>query len=200
MTQWLGDPTAGRDRGPVGLVRTWVEVIVHPRRFFDVGVQPGDQAPGLIFAMVVVLVEEGLRFGLVTGSVPAIAGNPTVSAGLALGVAVLLVTPAVLHLTAALQTLLLIVLVSERAGVSETVQTIAYASAPCALAGIPSPELRVLCTAYGAILLAVGISEVHDTPIATAVVGSAVPSVLVFGYGFRGFDAAVTVLGRWYII
>jgi hypothetical protein len=194
VTQWVENPTGGRDKGPAGIARAWVEVLVRPRRFFRVGVAPADQAPGLIFAALVVFVEEGSRFALVPDAYPVVGGQPIASAALALAAAVVLIAPAALHLVAALQTVILIGFLDDRAGVSETVQVLAYASAPCVLAGIPVPALRVVCTAYGAVLLAVGISVVHDTSLPRAAALSAVPAALIFGYAFRGFGAAATLL------
>ena len=189
MTQWVENPTGGRDRGPVAVARAWFEVLVHPRRFFERGVAPGDQAPGLVFAVAVVLVEEATRFALVSGAAPVYGGRPALSALFALSLAALFVAPAVLHLTAALQTVLLMAAVPDRAGTSETVQVIAYATAPCALAGIPSPTLRAACAVYGAALFFVGLRTVHDTSALRALVAGAIPAVLVFGYAFRGLAA-----------
>ncbi|WP_336002843.1 YIP1 family protein [Halorientalis halophila] len=196
MTQWVENPTGGRDRGPVALARAWVEVLIRPRRFFRTGVAPGDQAPGLIFAAVVVLIEEATRLVLVPGAYPVLAGQPVASRALGLALAVVLVMPAALHLTAALQTLLLMATAPNRGGVSETVQVLAYATAPCVFAGPAIPELRVACTAFGAGLLVVGTAEVHDLPIWKAVPVVAVPAALVFGYGFRGFAAAGALLAE----
>lgn len=200
MTQWVEDREGGRDRGPAALACAWVEVLVRPRRFFRAAVAPGDQAPGLVFAMAVVLVAEATRYALVPDAHPVVAGAPRLSAALFLGATVLLVAPAALHLVAALQTLLLLPFASDRGGVSETVQVIAYASAPCALAGPPVPELRALCAAYGAWLLVVGLREVHGLSTRRAAVLGAPPAVLVFGYGFRGFAAAEILLRQWYLI
>lgn len=195
MTTWVENPTGGRDRGPRGLARAWVEVLVRPRRFFVNGVAPGDQAPGLVFAVAVTLVYLGSRFALDPASVPTFGGRPYVSAALVLAAAGLIVAPAVLHLTAALQTILLMVSVRDRAGVSETVQVLAYATAPCALAGLPVPGLRVACAAYGSVLLVVGMSIVHDVSVARAALVVAVPGVVVFGYAFGGLFALETVTG-----
>jgi hypothetical protein len=94
--------------------------------------------------------------------------------------------------------------VKERGGVSETVQTIAYATAPCVFAGVPIPGLRVVCALYGAGLLAIGISEIHRTSLLRAAVVSAIPSLFVFGYGFGGLPPLVTfvegVLRSWTLI
>lgn len=205
MTTWIEDPQGGRARGPRGLARAWVEVLVRPSRFFRTGVSPGDQAPGLVFAVCVAVAFVGGRFlhaylrrgepfAFPPGSVPTVFGGPAASALLALAFTGLLVAPAILHLTAALQTVLLIPIVRDRGGVSETVQVIAYASAPCALAGPPVPGLRVACTLYGAVLLVLGLREVHGTSTLWAAVAGGLPAMLVFGVGFRGLDALSRLL------
>lgn len=195
MTTWVQHPEGGRERGPRGIARAWVEALVRPRRFFRNGVAPGDQAPGLVFAVTVAVAYVCGLFAFVPERLPSLGGGPAVSAFLGLAVVALLVAPAVLHLTAALQTVLLILLVRDRAGVSETVQVIAYATAPCVFAGVPVPAVRVACAAYGAGLLVLGIAEVHETPLPRAAVAAAVPAALLFGYGFGGFDA-VDALAR----
>ncbi|WP_224449489.1 YIP1 family protein [Haloprofundus salilacus] len=194
MTTWVENPRNGRDRGPRGLLRAWVEVLIRPRRFFRNGVAPGDQAPGLVFGVLVALCFVGgtLAFSgdtvLGTEFVPVVADSRALTSLLLLLAVALFVAPATLHLTAALQTVLLILAVRDRAGVSETVQTIAYATAPCVLAGVPVPELRVVCALYGTGLLAVGISEIHRTSLLRAALVSAIPSVLIFGYAFGGVE------------
>lgn len=177
-------------------MRAWLEVLVRPRQFFRQRIVPGEQASGLGFAVAVVAVEEASRLVLVPDAVPPVAGGPVISAVLAVGLATLLVTPVALHLVAALQTLLLRPVVHDRAGVSTTVQVVAYAAAPCALAGIPVPGLRVACAVYGTVLLVLGLATVHRTTLLRAALAGAVPSALVFGYGFRGFGALIDLLGR----
>jgi len=200
MTRWLEEPHGGRDRGPRALARAWIEVLARPRRFFRGAVAPGDQAPGLTFAMAVVLVEEGTRLLLVAGVVPSLPGGPAPSAVLALAIAVVLVAPAALHLVSGIQTLLLVPLVRDRGGVGETVQVLAYATAPCALAGPAIPEVRAACATYGFVLYVLGLATVHETTRERAALAAAVPGALVFGYGFRGFAAIGTLLSEWYII
>ena len=167
MTQWVENPTGGRDRGPAALVRAWVEILRRPRRFFRTGVAPGDQAPGLVFASMVVLVEEASRFAVVhlaerglvsTGpfDYPALAGFSPGVAVLVLLAIIMFVTPATVHLTAAVQTLLLVPTAPDRGGISETVQVLCYAMAPCLFAGLPSPEVRVVVAAWGAALYVLG--------------------------------------------
>ena len=200
VTQWIDDSGGGRGRGPRAVVRAWVEVLVRPGQFFRVGIALGDQGPGLVFAMLVVLASESLRILLVSEPYPVFSGELGLPPVLGLALVVVLVTPLVLHLVAALQTLLLIVAVRERAGISETVQVYGYAIAPCVFAGIPVPEVRAVVTIYGAVLLVIGIGVVHRTSLLRAAVVSALPSAIVFGYGFRGFAAIETVLRNWYII
>ncbi|WP_435154727.1 YIP1 family protein [Haladaptatus sp. DFWS20] len=192
MTQWVENPTGGRDRGPRAIVRAWGEVMLRPRRFFNVGVAPGDQAPGMVFGVLVTLVEISSRMAFGGVAVGGAGGDSFLSKLFVLIAVGLFVAPAVLHLTAALQTVVLMLFVPDRAGISETVQVIGYAVAPCLFAGLPFPKVRAACTLYGAILLTVGTSEVHDTSLIRAVVVTSIPSALVFGYGFRGFDAFVT--------
>ncbi|WP_049969992.1 YIP1 family protein [Haladaptatus cibarius] len=189
MTQWVENPAGGRDRGLQAIVRAWAEVMVRPKRFFNVGVAPGDQAPGLVFGVLVTLIEVSSRIAFGGVSV----GDSLLSKLFALIVVGLFIAPAALHLTAALQTVILMAFVPARGGISETVQVIGYAVAPCLLAGLPFPKVRAACTLYGAILLAVGTSEVHSTSLVRAAIVTAIPSALVFGYGFRGFDAFATV-------
>lgn len=195
MTTWVENPRGGRDRGPRGLARAWLEVLVRPRRFFTVGVAPGDQAPGLVFGVVVALVYAATRFAVDPVLVPSLPGGDVVSVGVALAVVALFVAPGVLHLVAALQTLLLLVLAPDRGGVSQTVQVLAYATAPAAFAGLPLPGVAAVAGLYGTLLLAVGISEVHGTSVGRGLVAAAVPAALVFGYGYGGFAAAQAVLG-----
>jgi hypothetical protein len=199
-TAWFAAPDGGRRRGLGGLVRAWLGVLVAPRAFFEEAVAPGDQAPALTFAMAVVLAEEATRLALVPGAVPVLAGGPIVSAALVVGLATVLVAPVGLHLVAALQTVLLGPLVGDRAGIDETVQVLAYAAAPCALAGPPSPGLRALCAGYATVLLVVGLATVHGTSLRRAAAAGALPAAVVFGYGFRGVAAVADQLAAWYLI
>ena len=205
VTQWVEQTGGGRDRGPVALVRAWAEVLRRPRTFFRAGIAPGDQAPGLIFASMVVLFEEASRYLVVrlarrgigsTGPFPypAIGDFTPGVAVLVLLAIIVFVAPITVHLTAALQTLLLIPSAPERGGISETVQVMCYAMAPCLLAGLPVPALRVVVTVWGAALYIVGTSVVHELSLPRAALVGAVPAAILFGYGFRGFDALTTLL------
>lgn len=209
MTTWVENPTGGRDRGPRGLARAWVEVCLRPRRFFRNGVAPGDQAPGLVFAVSVALVYVATRFAFVPATRPEFFASEVASVVVGLLVAGLIVAPVVLHLVAALEVLVLMAVVRDRAGVSETVQVVAYATAPMALAGVGVPPAlagvagvdlvvagwRLLLAGYGVVLLVVGVATVHDTSVPRAAVAAALPALVVFGYGFGGVFALETVTG-----
>ncbi len=182
------------------LLSAWPSVVLSPREFFQNGILPGEQAPGLLFAMGVVLVSETLRLLLGGNPLPALGGYPVLSAILWLSAVVLFLTPAALHLIAALQTVFLIPVAADRAGVSETVQLLGYSAAPCVLAGVPVPEVRVLAGGYSFVLLLIGLSEVHGISFERSLLVGIVPASLAFGYGFRTFDALTTLLARWYII
>lgn len=171
--------------------------MTRPRRFFRNGVAPGDQAPGLVFAVVVAVAHAGVLAVLDPTRLP---GEGLLQTVVVVALVGLLVAPAVLHLLAAVQTLTLWPLVPERAGVSETVQVLAYAAAPGVLAGVPAPGLRLGSCLYGTVLLVVGLVEVHGTTTGRAALAGAVPALLLFGYGFGGVDALFVLLRAWYIV
>jgi hypothetical protein len=187
------EPSGGRARGPLGIAQSWVQVLRHPVAFFEEAVSPGDQGPGLLFAMLVVLVEEGTRLALVPAARPVVGGSDLVGGVLFVAVVTLLVTPLGLHAIAAVETLVLLV-APTRAGISETVQVLAYAGAPCALAGLPYPALRTVTGVWAMGLLIVGFHVVHDLRYPVAVVLATPAAVLGIGYGFRWFGAAVDLL------
>ncbi len=195
MTQWVESPSGGRERGPKALVRAWFEAMVRPRRFFRAAVAPADQAPGLTFVMAVVAVAAGTRIALVPGTAPVYLDSPALSALFVLAAFVLVIGPVTLHLAAAFQTVLLILVVRERAGISETVQTVAYATAPCVFAGVPMLEVQALAGVYGSVLLITGLTVVHETsPIRAALAGLPVAAA-VFGGAFGAAPALSAVLG-----
>lgn len=203
MTKWTEDPNGGRDRGVRALGRAWVEVLVRPRRFFRNGVGPGDQAPGLTFA-VAVAAAYALGWILADpGVLPAITGSPALSTVVVLLVVVALAAPVGLHLTAAVATLSLLAACIEvrdgfglrdRAGVSETVQVVAYASAPMALAGPPVAGLRIACAASATLLLLLGVRVVHGTTIPRTLVAGIPPALVGYGVGYRSVAAIRSLL------
>jgi hypothetical protein len=163
--------------------------VVRPRRFFSAGVAPGDQSAGLAFGVLVTLIHLAGAVGTGTRAVPSFTDSRALSTLLLFALVGLFVAPAVLHLVAALQTLVLVLLVRDRAGVSETVQVIAYAVAPAVVAGVGSDLLAVGAALYGTALLAVGIAVVHETDVVRGTLAALPAAALVFGYGFGGFAA-----------
>jgi len=195
VTTWVETPEGGRTRGPAGIARAWVEVLVRPRRFFTNGVAPGDQAPGLTFAIAValayvigLLVVEPTTI-LRPDRIPILGGSTGLTVVLVLLLTAVAIAPAGLHLMGALQTVLLMLTVNDRAGVSETVQVMGYAAAPCALAWIPLPGMAALCALYSTGLLILGIAVVHRTSVLRATVAAAIPATLIFWVGFGGLAA-----------
>lgn len=168
---------------------------MRPHRFYRTGVAPGDQAPGLVFGVAVVAVAAATHLASRPAYATRLGDDPTLSLVAVFLLYVLVLGPVVLHFGAALQTLVLIGVVpaDRRAGVSETVQVLAYAAAPCALAGLPVPAVRVVCAGYAFVLAVVGTVVVHRTTWGRAITATLVPGALLFGYGFGGFAAAVTV-------
>lgn len=198
------ESTLGRARGPRGIVQAWIAVLTRPSQFFERGVVPGDQAPGLTFAAV---IAGTFTLGW-TVTEPAVVPGIAESVALSAVVVVLIVTalgaPVGLHLTAALATLSLLVAsvettpsvrLRDRGGVSETVQVIAYASAPMALAGPALPGLRILCGGYATLLLLIGLHTVHETPPLRTLVAGVPPALFGYGVGYRTVAAVRTVLG-----
>ena len=192
MTTWVETPHGGRERGPTAMARSWIEIMIRPRRFFANGVAPGDQAPGLSFAIAVALIYVG---GLIAvqpervfgvDRIPILGDSLGVTALFILLLTAVVAAPAALHLVSAIQTVILMLLVDDRAGVSETVQIVGYATAPCVVAWIPIPGLAALCGLYAAGLLVVGLAVVHKTTLLRAAVAGLVPAVLVFGVAFGG--------------
>lgn len=191
MTTWV-EPRAGRSRGPVGILQSWVQVLRHPIEFFGEAISPGDQAPGLVFAMLVVLLEESTRLYMLPEARPMVSGSEVIGSILFVALAALLIAPLSLHAFAAIETLVLLGSPS-RGGVSETVQVLAYASAPCVFIGLPIPEIRVVAGLWTALLLVVGFHVVHGLRYPLAVLYPMPAAVIAVGYGFRWFGAVVEV-------
>jgi len=182
------------------MARAWVEIMRRPRRFFANGVAPGDQAPGLSFAIAVALVYIGGLLAVqperVLGAdrIPILGDSVGVTAVFILLLTAVVAAPAALHLVSAIQTVLLMLTVSDRAGVSETVQIIGYATAPCVVAWVPISGLAALAGVYAAALLIIGLSVVHNTSLLRAALAGVVPAILVFGIAFGGLWDGLAVI------
>ena len=194
MTQWVENPELGRERGPAALARAWVQILVEPSGFFREKIAPGDQAPGLTFAATMIFFAEVIRLATTADAYPVVAGQPAASAILWILVVMVLVTPAGIHLTAALQTLFLIAGTSERAGVSETVQVICYSLAPLAFLGVPSGPVKAVAVLWATGLFVYGMATVHEMELPKAAVLVAIPALVLLGYGFGGNAYVLGVL------
>lgn len=192
MTTWV-EPEGGRERGVEGLAKSFTQVLLNPLTFFDEAVSPGDQAPGLVFGMAVVLVAAATRLALNPGDALAFPAAAWVRVALTVALVVMLVTPAAIHALSALQTLALVAVAPSRAGVSETVQLIAYAAAPCVVAGLGVPAVTALAGLWAFALLVVGTRVVHDLSWPRAAIAAFAPGVLAFGTGFGAWPAVQTV-------
>ena len=89
-------------------VGNWVAIIIRPKWFFEKKIKSGNQSEGLVFAMGLVMVEEGSRLILVDST----------HFFISLGVVVLIITPILLHIVAAIQTLLLSIGAKNRKGIA----------------------------------------------------------------------------------
>jgi hypothetical protein len=192
VTTWI-EPEGGRERGPVGLAKSFTQVLLNPRTFFDEAVSPGDQAPGLVFGMAVVAVEEATRLAVHPGAALDFPTSQWLAAALTVLLAVLLVAPAGLHGLSAVETLALVALAPDRGGVSETVQVLAYAAAPCAFVGVSVPAVTVVCGLWAFGLLVLGTSVVHELSLPRALLAALAPGALAFGSGFGWFAATAAL-------
>jgi hypothetical protein len=192
VTTWV-QPEGGRERGPVGLAKSFTQVLLNPRTFFEEAVSPGDQAPGLVFAMTVVAVEETIRLAVHPSAALDFPTSQWLAGVLTVVLAVLLVAPAGLHALSAIETLALVPLAPDRGGVSETVQVLAYAAAPCAFVGVSIPAVTFGCGLWAFGLLVLGTSVVHDLSIPRASLAALAPGALAFGSGFGWFAATATL-------
>jgi hypothetical protein len=145
----------------------------------------------------VVLVAASTRLALRPEDALAFPTSDWLAALITVALVVLLVTPAAIHALSALETLALVVLAPSRGGVSETVQVIAYAAAPCALAGLGVPALTLLSGLWSFALLVLGTRVVHDISVLRALLASLAPGVLAFGAGFGAYPAAQTLAAAY---
>jgi len=198
VTRWTAGGPGLRYRD---LPRVWVRLLIRPVTAFESTVTPGQQGPAAVFAVAVAAVATTTRLGVDPSLRPPI-GSPWLGGALLVGLVAVLIAPTALHLVAALETLVVVLLTDDRGGVSETVQVVAFATAPCVVAGLPSIPLRVLCTTWGAALLVGGTAVVHRTDLLRALLAGVLPAVIVFGYAYGGVEAWLQVLAaegppRW---
>lgn len=185
---------------PHWLIGTWIAVVGRPDRFFRQSIRRGDQSGALLFVAAIVLTTIVFRLGFGTLTLPTIGTSPLLSTLLWIGVLIVLVTPLLLHLLAAVQTVILIALAPNRAGISETVQILAYAAAPCVFTGFDHIGLTLLASGYALVLVVYGTTVVHDCGWLRATIAGGIPAVVALGVGFGGFAALEAILRAHYII
>ena len=160
----------------LNLIDTWLKVMTKPHLFFGEMMEESGQGEGLIFVMVLVAIEEGSRLAWIGLEYSIII----------LGVTVFIATPILLHIVAAIQTVLLRFVKKDRNEMSLTVKVICYSISPCVFMGLTVPFLRIICAVYGWLILVIGIKEAHGVSMRNALLVTAVPSIIIFGYMFRG--------------
>lgn len=181
-------------------LRLWGETLLTPWRVFPGGIRPGEQLPAIIVAILVTGAWVAVRVVVDPGSVPVLGNAPMVSVLIWAGLLAVVVAPLAVHVMAALATVVLIGIASDRAGVSETVQTVAFAMAPAPVLATGVAELQVLGTVYGSMLLVYGLASVHRISLERALLAAAVPAYVLFVIGFGADAGFVELMRRWYII
>lgn len=200
-------PNDGRATGAAGGVsllgrslRLWIETLVTPWRVFPDRVRVGDQTRAIIIAILVAGAWVAVRIGAAPGSFPILGGSTAASLLIWALLLSVVVAPLGVHVLAAIATVVLHAVASDRAGVSETVQTVAFATAPAPVIATGVAELQVLAALYGGALLVFGLIRVHRISIERAVLVGVIPAYLMFVVGFGAGDGFVELMRRWYLI
>lgn len=178
----------------------WIVAMFFPWRCFTERVRPRDQSLGIVFAMVMVTLWAVISILIGTFSHPVIGGVAWLSAIIWLSLLVIVVTPVAIHLLAAIATVVLITVAPNRQGVSETVQVIAFATAPVPLLGIDLIGVQAVAALYGFGLMWYGVRKVHRLSIERSLLVVAIPGYILFAMGFDADVAITEVLRYWYII
>ncbi|XGI83170.1 YIP1 family protein [Halorutilales archaeon Cl-col2-1] len=164
-------------------VSDWYAVVTQPREFFSrVNHERAGQRDALVFVVLVALVSE----------VPTAVPEGVVDAA-GVSVAVLLLSPAVLHIASGVVYGLVWLATERDEGVDTTVRAVAYSTAPAVVSWLP--YVRLPAAVYGFYLLYTGIREGHGVGRARALGVASVPGLLVFGVVFSGFEGAREVFG-----
>lgn len=180
--------------------RVWGTAMIAPWHCFDRYTVEGDQTRAIGFSVVVVAI--WLSLGTFSGTVsyPVIGEMPSVSFVLWFAVLALLVIPIGLHVLAFISTLVILATVRERATVSETVQTIAFAMSPAVFLSVPVVEVQAVAAVHGSVLVVYGLRIVHATSFWRALLAGVLPAYLLFGLGFGAQEAVIELLRTHYII
>lgn len=168
---------------PAELADKWYEVVVRPRPFFRrVNDEERGQRAALTFFAAALLL----------GRIRAVAASGDPLRAAAIAALLLLLSPVVLHVVTALQYLAVWLVTESDEGVDRTLRAVAYGSAPGVLAA--APYLGAV-SFVGVGLVAVGVAEGHGLSVSRGLAASAVPSLVLFGVVFGGFEAALALQG-----
>ena len=178
----------------------WFTAIVAPWICFTDFITERDQTRAIGFIVLMVVFWQLMTVLLGEPSHPIIGNSPTVSLIVWTVLLALFVAPVAIHLLAFVTTLVLIAVVEERASVSETVQVLAYATAPVVFLPIPVVALQVAIGLYGSFILVYGLRVVHEISIWRALLAGIIPAYLLFGMGFGADDALLELLRGYRII
>ena len=178
----------------------WIVIMFFPWRGFTHRIRPRDQSLGIVFAMLMVGLWAVISLLMGTFSHPVIGGISWLSALIWMSLLVIVVVPVAIHLLAAVATVILIILAPRRQGVSETVQVIAFATAPVPFLGIDLIGVQAVAALYGVGLMWYGMRVVHRMSLERALLVVALPAYILFAMGFDANVAIVELLRYWYII
>ncbi|MFP4590690.1 MAG: YIP1 family protein [Halobacteriales archaeon] len=200
----MNDPSSPPPGSAVGILwrafALWGAVLVTPWRVFPDRVRPGDQTAAMVLAVLVTGAWVSVRVVVDPGWVPVLGGSRRASVvivGLLLSV---VVAPVAVHVLAAVSTIVLVVIAPDRAGVSETVQVVAFSLAPVPLVATGVAELQVLASLYGTALLVVGLQRVHHVSPERALLAGLLPAYLLFVVGYGADAGFVELMRRWTLI
>ena len=181
-----------RTDGATDMWRLRVRRLLRPHRFFEAVVTANDQAPAVYHIIIIGSITAAVR--LWVGPIPSVGGSALIGAAVWIALTGLFIAPIALHLAAALATVMLMITVPERAGISMTVQVWAYAATPVVLIGLGRPALTVVAIAVAGYLTVVGTAVVHRISMRRALLAAAVPIMVVYGIGLGGFASVTRLL------
>lgn len=206
MDTGLNGGTDRSDRPPsaphamVETVRVWILTLIVPWRVFPNRIRRGEQLRAILFTILVAGAWVAVRVAVDFGSFPVLGNAPELSVLIWALLLAVVVAPIGVHVAAAIATLVLVAVATDRAGVSETVQTVAFAMAPAPAIAVGVAEVQVVAALYGSVLLVYGLWAVHEITLERAVLAGLLPVYLLFVVGFGADAGFVELLRRWYII
>ncbi|MFW6448062.1 MAG: YIP1 family protein [Halobacteriota archaeon] len=202
-------PDEPNRRGPadgtaVGIVwrafELWGATLVFPWRVFPDRVRRGDQTPAMVLAVLVTGAWVAVRVVMDPDWYPVLGDSPRASVVIWALLLSVVVAPVAVHVLAAVVTVILLAVAPERAGVSESVQVVAFALAPAPLIATGVAEVQVAAALYGTGLLVYGLARVHRVSAERAMLAAVLPAYALFVLGFGADTGFVELMRRWYLI